>query len=264
MGWVGGYRTSQQAIEPPGECRSVFAFWRDLAHRFDLAAQFPWATLEDLLDERVAGTGSSFAALAEIGGYPGTLSYRKYEQVGFATPSGKVELTSSVLAGLGFDPLPYYREGPALSAEFPLDLIMGVREDEYFQTGGRHVPQLRKRRPEPEAFLHPADAERLDVVDGDWVRVEVPHGGVHLRVAIRDSMPEGVVRAPHGWWKPELAQGRDSLSGAWLHADGLLCADDDDFLDREQGIPHLKGLPCRVVPLTVEEAETAGLEAAAV
>jgi hypothetical protein len=29
-------------------------------------------------------------------------------------------------------------------------------------------------------------------------------------------------------------------------ADAMLCPDDEDFLDREQGIPHLKGLPCRI------------------
>ena len=35
---------------------------------------------------------------------------------------------------------------------------------------------------------------------------------------------------------------------AWTHADAQLCADDPDFLDREQGIPHLKGIPCTVRP----------------
>ena len=31
-------------------------------------------------------------------------AFRKYEKTGFATPSGKVELSSSVLDELGFDP----------------------------------------------------------------------------------------------------------------------------------------------------------------
>jgi anaerobic selenocysteine-containing dehydrogenase len=124
---------------------------------------------------------------------------------------------------------------------------MGVREDEYFQTAGRNVPQLRRRRPEPQAYLHPEDAEALGVGEGDPVWIEVRHGAIELVAAIRPDMPPGVVRAPHGWWKPEEPRGRESLSGAWRHADGLLCADDDDFLDREQGIPHLKGVPCRII-----------------
>jgi hypothetical protein len=51
---------------------------------------------------------------------------------------------------------------------------------------------------------------------------------------------------PHGWWKPETEQGRAHLSGAWDFADAQLTRDDDDFRDREQGIPHLKGVPCRI------------------
>ena len=38
--------------------------------------------------------------------YFGPLEFRKYEKIGFASPSGKVDLKPSVLEGLGFDPLP--------------------------------------------------------------------------------------------------------------------------------------------------------------
>jgi hypothetical protein len=40
-----------------------------------------------------------------------------------------------------------------------------------------------------------------------------------------------------------------ALSGALRFADAMLCPDDEEYLDREQGIPHLKGLPCRVAKL---------------
>ncbi len=65
-------------------------------------------------------------------------------------------------------------------------------------------------------------------------------------------MPDDLVRVPHGWWKPEMEQGNGSLSGAWDYSDAQLCRDDPDYLDLEQGIPHLKGIPCRVVPLAAE------------
>ena len=68
-------------------------------------------------------------------------------------------------------------------------------------------------------------------------------------------MPDGLVRIPHGWWKPEMEQGlRQKLSGALRFADAMLCPDDEDYLDREQGIPHLKGLPCRIVKLGQRKA----------
>ena len=123
---------------------------------------------------------------------------------------------------------------------------MGVRDDEFFQTGQRFVPELRARKMEPEMFIHADDAVHWDVVQGEWVDVETKNGKVRLKTSIRDDMPRGLIRVPHGWWKPEQKQGRDHLSGAWLHADAQICPDDDDFLDREQGIPHFKGVPARI------------------
>jgi len=130
-----------------------------------------------------------------------------------------------------------------------------VREDEYFQTGGRHIPELRKRKPEPVLFVSLATAARAGVVEGEGVAVESPTGRIEIKVGVRDSMPDGLVRIPHGWWKPEMEQGlQQKLSGALRFADAMLCPDDEDYLDREQGIPHLKGLPCRIVKLGQRKA----------
>ena len=51
-----------------------------------------------------------------------------------------------------------------------------------------------------------------------------------------------------------MEQGFGKLSGAMLYADALLCPDHDDYLDTEQGIPHLKGVPCRIQKIAGEEA----------
>ena len=87
---------------------------------------------------------------------------------------------------------------------------------------------------------------QVDVEDDGWAEVSTRQGGRRMRVSIRDDMPEGLVRVPHGWWLPEVLEGDGGLSGAWKHGDAQLCADDPDFLDREQVIPHLKGIPCAV------------------
>ena len=207
---------------------------------------FPWRTNEDVLDFRVAALGLSFEEFAERHPYHmAPPRFRKYEETGFATPSGKVELASSVLDGLGFDPLPYWRDAPPPPADYPLTLFFGLRDDPFFQTGHRHITALREKAPEPEAFVTAADAEAAGLQAGDWARVETPQGSVRLRVKIRDDLPAGLVRVPHGWWLPEKPAS-DDLCGAWAHADAQICPDDDDNLDREQGIPHLKGLPCRL------------------
>jgi anaerobic selenocysteine-containing dehydrogenase len=252
---------SEQAMAPPGECRSVYFFWHELAHRMGLGEYFPWPSLEALYDYRLAPSGTTWREVVVEGVIPSAeYEERKYLRTGFATPSGKVELYSSVLEGLGFDPLPYYREAAQPDADYPLSLFVGVRDDEYFQTGHRHVPELRKRAPQPTAFLHPADAAVFGVSRGDWVRVETRHGRVAMRADLREQMPQGLVRVPHGWWMPEVPGQQDTLSGAWTFSDAQLSGDDDPALmDVEQGIPHLKGVPCRVVGL--DSKEVAALEA---
>ena len=247
-GWMSTYRPAQQSMAPPGEAESTFSFWKRIAGALGRADLVPWDKLEDLYDERLRRTGMSFAEFAAASDVcivkP---EFRKYRKTGFATPSGKVELKSSILEELGFDPLPYFREDPEDEAAFPLRLFTGVREDGFFQTGHRHIPEMRARQPEPTAFLSPGTAAENGLRDGDWISVRTSLGEVSMLLAIRDSMPDGLVRVPHGWWKPETERGLAAgLSGALEFADSQLCRDDPEYLDREQGIPHLKGVPCRI------------------
>jgi anaerobic selenocysteine-containing dehydrogenase len=247
FGWSSMVRPSQQSMAPPGQCESTFSVWKRLADAIGRSDIVPWNSLEDLYDWRLRATGmgwEEFSRTHEI--LFGPVEYRKYERTGFATPSGKVELRSSILEDLGLDPLPYFRDDPPADDRYPLMMFTGVREDEYFQTGQRHVPELRSRKPEPTLFVSPGTAGDQGLAEGDWVKVSNPTGAIAIRVAIRDSMPDGLVRIPHGWWKPEMRRGAGHLSGALTYADAQLCPDDPDFLDREQGIPHLKGLPCRI------------------
>jgi len=253
--WSSVVRFAEKSMEPPGECKSTFEFWKLIAGALDRPEIVPWNTLEDLYDYRVARTGRTFAEIVkETDVYFKTPEFRSYRKNGFATPSGKVELKSSVLENLGFDPLPYFREDPPADPDFPLLMFTGVREDGFFQTAHRHIPEMRARHPEPEFFLNEATAREVGVAEGDWAYVENSLGKIKAKVAIKDSMPLGLVRVPHGWWKPEMEQGIETLSGAYDYADAQLCRDDEEFLDREQGIPHLKGIPCRVSKVGEESA----------
>jgi anaerobic selenocysteine-containing dehydrogenase len=248
-GWGNRLTLGQQVVDPGGEVRSTFALWRDLAHAMGHGDRFPWATLEDVLDERLAPSGTSFAEFAatRIMDAPAP-AFRKYRRTGFSTPSGKVELRSSILARLGFDPLPYFREGPAPTEAYPYRVFTGVREDPFFQTGQRNIGVLRRRSPSPKVFVHPDDAARDGLSEGDWVRLETETGSVLAKVSIRRSMLAGHLRVPHGWWYPEL-RGTTELAGAFVSSDAVLCPDDDEHLDLEQGTPHFKGFPGRLVPV---------------
>lgn len=259
---------SEQAMEPPGECRNIMSFWCEIAKRMGMAEQFPWESVEAFLDWRFERTGKTWqdvtaASKAPVNLYRGQLPddpERKYIETGFATPSGKVELYSSILEDLGFDPLPYYREAAEPCDQFPLRMFIGLPDDEYFRTCHRNIPELRRRAQDPTFFVHESEAKAGGMEEGDWARVETSTGAMLGRVFIRSSMPAGLVRVPHGWWKPESRAGLENMSGMWAFSDAQITPDDDpELLDVEQGIPHMKGAPCSLTKLT--EAEVEALEA---
>jgi len=258
---------SEKAMDAPGECKNIVFFWHELAKRMGFGDSFPWQTPEEMLNYRLEPSGVTWDDVVAEGRVPNLhrlqqpdTPEKQYTEKGFATPSGKVELYSLVLEGLGFDPLPYYREAAEPDDEFPLRLFIGMPDDEYYRTGQRHIPELRRRAMDPSLFLSPGDAEKFGFADGDWARVATKTGACLGRTFVRSSMPDGLVRVPHGWWKPESTPGGKNMSGMWAFSDAILTSDDDpDLIDTEQGIPHLKGMPCRVTKL--DAAEVKELEA---
>ena len=247
-GWSGRLSLQQAVVEPPAQASSTFRFWTDLAHAMGFGEHFPWGSLEEVLDHRLEPSGRTWRDFeSQYLVDAGVPRFRKYRTTGFATPSGKVELSSSILAELGFDPLPYHRPAPAPTADYPYAVFSGVREDPFFQTGQRNIGVLRRRMPAPHLYVHPADAERDGLVDGGWARLETAHGHVTAKISVQDTIRQGHVRVPHGWWYPET-RGSLDLAGAFVSSDAVLTVDTDDLLDHEQGIPHFKGYPGRVVP----------------
>lgn len=246
--WSTRLALSQKVVDAPEEASSTFQFWTNLAHRMGFADEFPWTSLEDILDYRLSRSGRTFAQFeSETFMELAPPKFRKYRDKGFATPSGKVELSSSVLGQMGFDPLPYYRELPSRPEEFPYLVFTGVREDPFFQTGQRNIESLRRRMPTPSLYLHPSDAEKEGFADGDWAKLSTPQGSVTAQIAIYNTMKAGHIRVPHGWWYPEL-RGAADLAGAFISSDAVLCSDEDEWLDHEQGVPHFKGFPGKLEP----------------
>jgi anaerobic selenocysteine-containing dehydrogenase len=271
---------SQKALEAPGECKDQYFLIKGLADRLGLGEHFPWADLRAFMEWRIQGSGQSWeqyesvllhgpaeiysplmmskpAKNSKAGMAKMLLAVPFAKPKGLATPSGKVELKSSLLEGLGYDPLPYYQEprqsaskSPELAAEFPLTLFVGLREGPFYNTNLRHIEGLRKVRPNPLALLHPHDASAYGIKDGDWTWVQTTHGRVKMMACLDDAQPQGTLCVPHGWWLPEAAPGENTgYSGAMLHNDGMLISDEDWNLNPEQGLPNLRGgLLAKVYP----------------
>ncbi len=258
---AGGAMVQQQVLQPRGECRSLYALLKGLADRMGLQSYFPWPDDEALLDYRVSRGGKRWKDV-ESAMFLGDAAQVNPLETGFATPTGKIELYSTVLEQLGCDPLPYYKEAaqtprnaPALAEQYPLTVFVGLRDKANYLTNLRQIKSLRRIDPCPEAYLHPNDAARSGAEDGRWVWLETTHGRMVLRVKCDAVQPEGTVRVPHGWWIPEWKPGwENGLSGAMYFNDALILPDEDWNADAEQGVPNLRGgLLAKVYPVTPEE-----------
>ncbi len=215
-----------------------YTFWRDLSHRLGFGREyFPWETESDVNRWLLEPSGIDLETLEARpeGIQYKPVRYRKYRTTPFPTPSGKLELRSGYLEKLGLPPLPVYREPVYLredSSEYPYILVTGARKAVYYHSRFRNIPRFRKLHPHPEAEFHPSDADRLDMEEGDRVRIISETGSIVVpaKVVEPEEIREGVIQVTHGW---EQESNVNRLTF-------------DQVTDPVSGFPQLTSIPVRV------------------
>jgi anaerobic selenocysteine-containing dehydrogenase len=253
------YMVAGEAALPavvPGEYEHKLDYdiYRELAIRMGKGEYWPWPTLESYYDALLMPTGLThheyvYEKRCEFK----PMCYKKYERLGFATPTGKVELYSTILDKLGYDPLPAYTESPetpvsapGVAASYPLVLINGGRIREYFHSEWRQVEAVRKLHPEPLVQIHPATAYRLNISEGDWVWIETLRGRIKQKAKLTDTVRENMVHAEHGWWYPEQPGAIPSLHGLWESNVNVLLNDDPEVCSPVTGGWPFKTSLCKL------------------
>ena len=116
----------------------------------------------------------------------------------FKTPSGKLEFYSEQLAKQGLPPMPDWEADPIEAEEaarWPLRLLTAPG---YFQahTAFSGVGFLREREGKPFCILHPDDAAKRGLKDGDRVRLFNDRGEIGLVLKVTDEVQPGVLLVP--------------------------------------------------------------------
>lgn len=233
--------------------KTEFDFWRGLGIRLGQEKYWPWGTLEESYAARMEKMDISFDELCEQGWIKNIEpNYEKYKRNGFNTPTGKVELYSTIFEELGYDPLPYYKEirknevKDKTSEEYPLMLINGSRVKEYMQSLWREVPSMRKRHPYPIIQIHPETAKSLNIDDGDWVWIETKMGRVRQKCKIFAGIEKNVVHADGQWWYPEIPGEEPFLYGVWLSNINVILNDNPDEFNEITGSWPLRHTFCKI------------------
>ncbi|MEM1515076.1 MAG: molybdopterin-dependent oxidoreductase [Candidatus Bathyarchaeia archaeon] len=251
----------QKAVEPPGEAWPDNKIFNELGKR--LAPQYWFKDVEEMLNYRLRKAGITWKEFKENG----ILAKMEKEQVyykyktdywrkggGFGTPTGKIELYSTIMEKMGFDPLPDYREPPEspystpeLYEKYPLILSTGGRIPYYFHSQYRQTPWLRELQPYPIVQIHPQTAEKLGIENGDWVWIETPRGRIKQVAKLFEGIHPKVVVAQASWCHPEDPE---SMYGLWNNVNVLTSSEPP--YDPCLGSTSLRAMLCRIYKVEVE------------
>ncbi len=240
-----------KAMEPLYERRDDYQFWRELAIRLGQEEYWPWKTMEEVCDYRLSPLGITFAQALARGGLRPEARFKKYETQGFGTPSGKVEIYSSIFAKFGLEPLPVYREPmespeSELAKEYPIILMATGKFMPFYHSELRQIQSAIRAQPDPVADIHPKTAAELGISENDWIWIETLRGRIKQRAHITDEVHPALLRAQHGWWFPGKPGTEPSLHGIFESNTNVLCPVDPQYCNPEVGgWPHT-ALLCKV------------------
>jgi thiosulfate reductase / polysulfide reductase chain A len=218
--WIGIYN---KVVEPLGESRSDWQIYLDLAVKMGYGEYFWDGDIDNFLHEQLAPSGIT---LEELRASPRGIfikrtqdapkqQYRRYAQLFKDLPHGKVQCYNEFRGGkescddtgkLSY--LPVYQgppegiaETPDLVKEYPF-VLSDVHAHRFSQHSYMHdVPYLRELQPYPWLKINPAAAKKYGIEDGDWVRVESPHGWCKFRAEYFEGISPDVLMTKRGWWQ---------------------------------------------------------------
>ncbi len=126
---------------------------------------------------------------------------------------------------------------------FPLRLI-GMRELRSENSWMHNAPLLLRGGRTHTARMHPDDAARAGVGEGEAIRISSSRGAIELPVTLTDDLMPGVVAVPHGWGHKGTGRWRRANAVGGANVNQLMSTDPED-LERLAGMAHLNGVPVR-------------------
>jgi anaerobic selenocysteine-containing dehydrogenase len=199
---------------------------------------------ERLIDAMLRG-GAYGLSLADLEAAPhgidlGPLEPRLPETL--KTPSGQVELAPEPLVADVERLHDFLAEVAAPDAM----LLIGRRDLRSNNSWMHNLPKLVSGPARCTAHVHPDDAARLGLVDGEPVRVSSRVGAIEVPAEVTDDIMPGVVSIPHGWGHD--APGVD-MQVARAHAGvNTNVLTDEDALEPLSGTAVLNGIPVQLSP----------------
>jgi len=179
----------RKAVPPPGTAREDWRIVTDIATRMGYPMHYDSAS--SIMEE-----------IADLTPIYGGISYDRLEQEALQWPclapdhSGTPILHREHFArGKGLlSPVVYLPPAEVPDADYPLVLSTGrLLEQWHTGTMSRKSNAINQRVPRAEIEIHPSDAERLDIVDGQVVRARSRRGHIDIAARVTSRVLPGSV-----------------------------------------------------------------------
>jgi assimilatory nitrate reductase catalytic subunit len=235
-------------LSAPGEARPDWWIMAEVAKRLGFGAAFSFGSVADIFREHAAlsafenngGRDFDIGALASLSedDFDAMAPVQWPVRQG-ADPQARFFADGGFFAN-DFKARFIAPEVPALRTETtaarPLRLNTGrIRDQWHTMTRTGESPRLCQHLPEPFVEVHPDDALKFGVADGDFARVTTDYGQCTLRVIVSERQQRGMLFAPIHWSEA-------NATGARV---GSLVA---PITDPFSGQPENKATPASIAP----------------
>lgn len=244
-----------KVVEPQGDYKSDYEFWLDLGTRMGYGDKFWNGDINACMDYQLENFGMTYNQLRE--NYPTGIKYppkpavyEKYQQM-FATkkpwyvnepylPEGKVAIYNTTFEKNGFNPLPewvsppeLHSTSPELTKKYPLAFTDAHTTDVYIHAWLHNLPSLRESVPDPWLHIHPDTAKARGIKDGDWVKIESPHGWTKAKAIYFPGIRPDTVMGINGWWQAcdELGKPGYDLENGGANTNVLFSTEVEKYFD---------------------------------
>ncbi|HEX8054147.1 MAG TPA: molybdopterin oxidoreductase family protein [Thermoleophilaceae bacterium] len=160
------------------------------------------------------------------------------------TPSGRIELAPEPLVA------DVERLRAALGRHVNGGMVLiGRRQLRSNNSWMHNIAPLVRGKERCTAHVHPDDAARLGLADGEPVQVSSRAGSIEVQAEVTDAVMPGVVSIPHGWGH-DVDGVRMEVATAHAGSNSNVLAD-ETLVDPLSGNAVLNGIPVELAPVAV-------------
>jgi len=226
----------QQAVTPRYDTRPGAIILKQIGERLGIGNYFPYRTMEDLVIWQLEGTGFYIEDFKKKGFVAYTdrqIFWDRKDGIKFKTPSGKIELVSSLLEDAGFESFPAYEPMPS-PPENQFRLVTG-RCALHTHISTQNNPYLNEIAPENVLWINVEKADELGINDGGMVKVTSERGAGMVKAFVTDLIHPEAVFLMHGYGHQAQAATRSFNKGI---NDGLLMENISDMIGGSPAFHH--------------------------